>query len=115
MGTDTTPTQGLDISSDTEANRQISVISGVTRDSYGHVTAIATKTITFDRSVYGLNQTTSSLTNGVSVATNLKNAGNDTVGSSTFALQSSGSSITVSPTSSGNATTVNIDIVWGTF
>ena len=115
MGTDTTPTQGLDISSDTEANRQISVISGVTRDSYGHVTAIATKTITFDRSVYGLNQTTSSLTNGVSVATNLKNAGNDTVGSSTFALQSSGSSITVSPTSSGNATTVDIDIVWGTF
>lgn len=118
MGTDTTPTQSVDLTSSTEANRQISVISGVTKDTYGHVTALATKTITLSKVLDTLKQSSTSNTNTVTVNTQLVDANNVTTGkgNSSLTLSSSGSiALTSTIDSTNNATSVNLDIVWGTF
>lgn len=118
MGTDTTPTQSVDLTSSTEASRQISVISGVTKDTYGHVTALATKTITLSKVLDTLKQASTSGTNTVTVNTQLVDANNSTngKGNSSLTLSSNGS-ITLTSTidSSNNATSVNLDVVWGEF
>lgn len=117
MGTDTTPTQSIDLTSSTSSERQLSVISGVTRDSYGHVTALATKTITLSRISDSLVQSATSGTNTVTIDTQLKDAENSTIGNSSVTLASAGGSVAITPTitAATNSTSVNLDIVWGSF
>lgn len=117
MGSDTTPTQAVNLSSADEANRKISVISGVTKDSYGHVTALATKTITLGRISDSLSQEASAGTNAVTISTQLKNAESTALGKSNITLGSTGNSVTITPTidAASNSTSVNLEIVWGSF
>lgn len=117
MGSDTTSTQGVNLSSAAESDRQISVISGVTKDSYGHVTALATKTITLGRISDSLSQEASAGTNAVTISTQLKNAEGTALGKSNIALASAGKSVTITPTidATNNSTSVNLEIVWGSF
>lgn len=117
MGSDTTPTQAVNLSSAADKDRQISVISGVTKDSYGHVTALATKTITLGRISDSLSQAASAGTNAVTINTQLKNAKGDNIGKSGITLGSTGNSVTITPTidAADNSTSVNLEIVWGSF
>lgn len=117
MGSDTTSTQGVNLSSAAESDRQISVISGVTKDSYGHVTALATKTITLGRISDSLSQAASAGTNAVTIGTQLKNAAGTALGKSNITLASTGNSVTITPTidEANNSTSVNLEIVWGSF
>ena len=117
MGSDTTPTQAVNLSSAADKDRQISVISGVTKDSYGHVTALATKTITLGRISDSLSQAASAGTNAVTINTQLKNAKGDNIGKSGITLGSTGNSVTITPTidAANNSTSVNLEIVWGSF
>lgn len=117
MGSDTTPTQAVNLSSAVDKDRQISVISGVTKDSYGHVTALATKTITLGRISDSLSQAASAGTNAVTINTQLKNAKGDNIGKSGITLGSTGNSVTITPTidAANNSTSVNLEIVWGSF
>ena len=116
MGSDDTSTQAVDLSSAADANRKISVISGVTKDSYGHVTA-STKTITLGRISDSLSQEASAGTNAVTIGTQLKNAEGSALGKSNITLASAGKSVTVTPTidAANNSTSVNLEIVWGSF
>ena len=117
MGSDDTSTQAVDLSSAADANRKISVISGVTKDSYGHVTALSTKTITLGRISDSLSQEASAGTNAVTIGTQLKNAEGSALGKSNITLASAGKSVTVTPTidAANNSTSVNLEIVWGSF
>lgn len=117
MGSDTTPTQAVNLSSAADKDRQISVISGVTKDSYGHVTALATKTITLGHISDSLSQAASAGTNAVTINTQLKNAKGDNIGKSGITLGSTGNSVTITPTidAADNSTSVNLEIVWGSF
>ena len=117
MGSDTTPTQAVNLSSAADKDRQISVISGVTKDSYGHVTALATKTITLGRISDSLSQAASAGTNAVTIGTQLKNAAGTALGKSDITLASAGKSVTITPTidAANNSTSVNLEIVWGSF
>lgn len=117
MESDTTSTQVVNLSSADEANRKISVISGVTKDSYGHVTALATKTITLGRISDSLSQAASAGTNAVTIGTQLKNAAGTALGKSDITLASAGKSVTITPTidAASNSTSVNLEIVWGSF
>lgn len=117
MGSDTTPTQAVNLSSAADKDRQISVISGVTKDSYGHVTALATKTITLGRISDSLSQAASAGTNAVTIGTQLKNAAGTALGKSNITLASTGNSVTITPTidAANNSTSVNLEIVWGSF
>ena len=117
MGSDTTPTQAVNLSSAADKDRQISVISGVTKDSYGHVTALATKTITLGRISDSLSQAASAGTNAVTIGTQLKNAAGTALGNSNITLASTGNSVTITPTidAASNSTSVNLEIVWGSF
>lgn len=117
MGSDTTPTQAVNLSSAADKDRQISVISGVTKDSYGHVTALATKTITLGRISDSLSQEASAGTNAVTIGTQLKNAEGTALGKSNITLASTGNSVTITPTidAASNSTSVNLEIVWGSF
>ena len=117
MGSDTTPTQAVNLSSAADKDRQISVISGVTKDSYGHVTALATKTITLGRISDSLSQAASAGTNAVTIGTQLKNATGTDLGKSNITLASTGNSVTITPTidAANNSTSVNLEIVWGSF
>lgn len=117
MGSDTTPTQAVNLSSAADKDRQISVISGVTKDSYGHVTALATKTITLGRISDSLSQAASAGTNAVTIGTQLKNAAGTALGKSNITLASTGNSVTITPTidEANNSTSVNLEIVWGSF
>ena len=117
MGSDDTSTQAVDLSSAADANRKISVISGVTKDSYGHVTALSTKTITLGRISDSLSQEASAGTNAVTIGTQLKNAEGNALGKSNITLASAGKSVTVTPTidAANNSTSVNLEIVWGSF
>ena len=117
MGSDTTSTQGVNLSSAADKDRQISVISGVTKDSYGHVTALATKTITLGRISDSLSQAASAGTNAVTIGTQLKNAEGTALGKSDITLASAGKSVTITPTidAANNSTSVNLEIVWGSF
>ncbi len=117
MGSDTTPTQAVNLSSAADKDRQISVISGVTKDSYGHVTALATKTITLGRISDSLSQAASAGTNAVTIGTQLKNAAGTALGKSNITLASTGNSVTITPTidATNNSTSVNLEIVWGSF
>lgn len=117
MGSDDTSTQAVDLSSAADANRKISVISGVTKDSYGHVTALATKTITLGRISDSLSQEASAGTNAVTIGTQLKNAEGTALGKSNITLGSTGNSVTITPTidAASNSTSVNLEIVWGSF
>ena len=117
MGSNTTSTQGVDLSSAADADRQISVISGVTKDSYGHVTALATKTITLGRISDSLSQSASAGTNAVTIGTQLKDYADKDIGKSNITLASAGKSVTITPTidAANNSTSVNLEIVWGSF
>lgn len=117
MGSNTTSTQGVDLSSAVDADRQISVISGVTKDSYGHVTALATKTITLGRISDSLSQSASAGTNAVTIGTQLKDYADKDIGKSNITLASAGKSVTITPTidAANNSTSVNLEIVWGSF
>ena len=117
MGSNTTSTQGVDLSSAADKDRQISVISGVTKDSYGHVTALATKTITLGRISDSLSQSASAGTNAVTIGTQLKDYANKDIGKSNITLASAGKSVTITPTidAANNSTSVNLEIVWGSF
>ena len=117
MGSDDTSTQAVDLSSAADANRKISVISGVTKDSYGHVTALSTKTITLGRISDSLSQAASAGTNAVTINTQLKNAEGGNIGKSGITLGSTGNSVTITPTidAANNSTSVNLEIVWGSF
>lgn len=117
MGSDATSTQAVNLSSAADKDRQISVISGVTKDSYGHVTALATKTITLGRISDSLSQAASAGTNAVTINTQLKNAKGDNIGKSGITLGSTGNSVTITPTidAANNSTSVNLEIVWGSF
>lgn len=117
MGSDTTPTQAVNLSSTADKDRQISVISGVTKDSYGHVTALATKTITLGRISDSLSQAASAGTNAVTIGTQLKNDAGTALGNSNITLGSTGNSVTITPTidAASNSTSVNLEIVWGSF
>ena len=117
MGSNTTSTQGVDLSSAADADRQISVISGVTKDSYGHVTALATKTITLGRISDSLSQSASAGTNAVTIGTQLKDYADKDIGKSNITLASAGKSVTITPTidAVNNSTSVNLEIVWGSF
>ncbi len=117
MGSDATSTQAVNLSSAADKDRQISVISGVTKDSYGHVTALATKTITLGRISDSLSQEASAGTNAVTIGTQLKNAEGNALGKSNITLASAGKSVTVTPTidAASNSTSVNLEIVWGSF
>ena len=117
MGSDATSTQAVNLSSAADKDRQISVISGVTKDSYGHVTALATKTITLGRISDSLSQAASKGTNAVTIGTQLKNAEGTALGKSDITLASAGKSVTITPTidAENNSTSVNLEIVWGSF
>ena len=117
MGSDTTSTQAVNLSSAADKDRQISVISGVTKDSYGHVTALATKTITLGHISDSLSQAASAGTNAVTIGTQLKNAKGTALGKSDITLASAGKSVTITPTidAANNSTSVNLEIVWGSF
>ena len=117
MGSDATSTQAVNLSSAADKDRQISVISGVTKDSYGHVTALATKTITLGRISDSLSQAASKGTNAVTIGTQLKNAEGTALGKSDITLASAGKSVTITPTidAANNSTSVNLEIVWGSF
>ena len=117
MKSDTTSTQVVNLSSAADKDRQISVISGVTKDSYGHVTALATKTITLGRISDNLSQAASAGTNAVTIGTQLKNAAGTALGKSNITLASTGNSVTITPTidEANNSTSVNLEIVWGSF
>ena len=117
MGSNTTSTQGLDLSSAADKDRQISVISGVTKDSYGHVTSLATKTITLGRISDSLSQSASAGTNAVTIGTQLKDYADKDIGKSNITLASAGKSVTITPTidAANNSTSVNLEIVWGSF
>ena len=117
MESDTTSTQAVNLSSAADKDRQISVISGVTKDSYGHVTALATKTITLGRISDSLSQAASAGTNAVTIGTQLKNAAGTALGNSNITLASTGNSVTITPTinAADNSTSVNLEIVWGSF
>ena len=117
MESDTTSTQAVNLSSAADKDRQISVISGVTKDSYGHVTALATKTITLGRISDSLSQEASAGTNAVTIGTQLKNAVGTALGKSNITLASTGNSVTITPTidEASNSTSVNLEIVWGSF
>lgn len=117
MGSDATLTQAVNLSSAADKDRQISVISGVTKDSYGHVTALATKTITLGRISDSLSQAASKGTNAVTIGTQLKNAEGTALGKSDITLASAGKSVTITPTidAENNSTSVNLEIVWGSF
>ena len=117
MGSDATSTQAVNLSSAADKDRQISVISGVTKDSYGHVTALATKTITLGRISDSLSQAASAGTNAVTIGTQLKNAAGTALGKSNITLASTGNSVTITPTidEASNSTSVNLEIVWGSF
>ena len=117
MKPDTTSTQVVNLSSAADKDRQISVISGVTKDSYGHVTALATKTITLGRISDNLSQAASAGTNAVTIGTQLKNAAGTALGKSNITLASTGNSVTITPTidEANNSTSVNLEIVWGSF
>ena len=117
MESDTTSTQAVNLSSAADKDRQISVISGVTKDSYGHVTALATKTITLGRISDSLSQAASAGTNAVTIGTQLKNAAGTALGKSNITLASAGKSVTITPTidEGSNSTSVNLEIVWGSF
>lgn len=117
MESDATSTQAVNLSSAADKDRQISVISGVTKDSYGHVTALATKTITLGRISDSLSQAASAGTNAVTIGTQLKNAAGTALGNSNITLASTGNSVTITPTinAASNSTSVNLEIVWGSF
>lgn len=117
MESDATSTQAVNLSSAADKDRQISVISGVTKDSYGHVTALATKTITLGQISDSLSQEASAGTNAVTIGTQLKNAEGNALGKSNITLGSTGNSVTVTPTidAANNSTSVNLEIVWGSF
>lgn len=117
MGSDATSTQAVNLSSAADADRQISVISGVTKDSYGHVTALATKTITLGRISDSLSQSASAGTNAVTIGTQLKDYAGTALGKSDITLASAGKSVTITPTidAANNSTSVNLEIVWGSF
>lgn len=117
MESNTTSTQGLDLSSAADKDRQISVISGVTKDSYGHVTSLATKTITLGRISDSLSQSASAGTNAVTIGTQLKDYADKDIGKSNITLASAGKSVTITPTidAANNSTSVNLEIVWGSF
>ena len=117
MGSDATSTQAVNLSSAADKDRQISVISGVTKDSYGHVTALATKTITLGRVSDSLSQAASKGTNAVTIGTQLKDYAGTALGKSDITLASAGKSVTITPTidAANNSTSVNLEIVWGSF
>lgn len=117
MGSDATSTQAVNLSSAAASDRQISVISGVTKDSYGHVTALATKTITLGHISDSLSQAASAGTNAVTIGTQLKNVEGADIGKSNITLASTGNSVTITPTinAENNSTSVNLEIVWGSF
>lgn len=118
MGSDTAPTGAVTLSSSTNTDRQITAISGITRDSYGHVIAIATKTYTLgqinDSLDHSITSTavSSSSSGTATVTTTLKDYAGSSKGASAFTLQSSGQTIEITNPSSDN---INIDIVWGSF
>lgn len=113
------------LSSDTDTNRQIVAISGISKDSYGHVTAIDTTTYTIEKIAYSLEHgmtstSTHKLDNpdpfdSVTVTTTLKNAAGTTAGTaSSFTLKSPNNSICITPTEN-SSNDINIDIIWGSF
>lgn len=116
-GTDTTPSASKSLASSTDADRQITAITGISQDSYGHVTALETSTFSFARIKDTLSQSATAGTNSVTINTVLKDASNVNAGNSEIVFTSTGNSITITPTvtANSNSTSVNIDIVWGSF
>ena len=116
---DTTAAPAKDLSSSTDSNRQITAISGITRDNYGHITAIETSTYTIGRIDDQLVQTITSTSAGassidsVTVSTDLQNYAGTSKGTSDFTLKSPNKTIAI--TNTANTSDINIDIVWGTF
>jgi len=110
-GTAVTATKDL-----ASANQSFSVISGVTRDDYGHISSVETSTITINKVKDSLKQDTTISPNAVTINTLLADANNSTndKGNSSLTL-SSGGSIALTSTTANNATSVSLDVVWGTF
>lgn len=110
---DTTATSSKNIASSTDSDRQFVAVSGITRDDYGHITALETSTISLSRIDDKLTRTISSSTDSVTVTTALQTWDNEAKGSSEFTLQSPNNTISV--TNTANTGNINIDIVWGSF
>ena len=112
-------TGSVDISSSTTANRQVAVVNGLSKDAYGHITAIDLKTVTFDQVNDSLKQESSTGTNTVTINTKLTDYQNNdsNKGNSEIILQSTSGSVSITPTvtTANNSTVVNFEIVWGQF
>ena len=112
---DTTATASKNLTSATDSDRQIAAITGITRDDYGHITAVQTSTITLGRVSDKLSSSITSGTNSVTVRSELQdyNGSNDGKGAVDFTLKSPNETISVTNTT--NTNDINIDIVWGSF
>ena len=112
-------TGSVDISSSTTANRQVAVVNSLSKDAYGHITAIDLKTVTFGQVNDSLKQESSTGTNTVTINTKLTDYQNNdsNKGNSEIILQSTSGSVSITPTvtTANNSTVVNFEIVWGTF
>lgn len=89
------------------------VISSITVNDQGHVTAYTTKRYKSTDTKYALSgATVAAVTNGVSITDTLKTTGGVAAGTSAFSIVSSNpTNLTVS----GSGTEVSLGLVWGTF
>ena len=102
-----TVTQSDTSPSSTISNGSFTAITGVTRDSYGHITGIATTNYTIPTTAYTLSNEYTSANN--QVKTTLL-AGTSSVGS----VQYSSSTLTVNEVPN-NSNAYTVDLVWGSF
>ena len=91
---------------------KITVVTGVTSNDQGHVTAVSTAQYEAQDTKYTLSGATVSASNNVATVTDtLKTTDNAAAGTSVFKLASSNSNLTV--TASSNQ--INMGLIWGTF
>lgn len=92
-----------------------SVVTGVTTNAQGHVTAVSTAEYEAQDTKYQLSGATVSASNNVATVTDtLKTTDNAAAGTSVFKLASKNDNLTVTKDSS-TANQINMTLIWGTF
>lgn len=108
--------EGDDIAADATGKAEITAVTGVTRDEYGHITEITTQKMTVQDTHNGLDSFTQTFTAANNLATLTSTVADTDATSKSDSVYLTSSNLTIAQGTGTNSTkTVSINLEWGTF